>query len=158
MNPHPGCRPAPPLLQWVQLPRALMDASKAFAAIALAAVACDGQLGKEEALALRGQLEHRTPYADQSEEQMGDLFDALLKELREQGTDGLVAAAVPALNLAQRETALAVAAQLVHSDRVMVSSERVFLQGLAVRLDLPGGKAGQILDAIQALHRDSLAR
>lgn len=61
------------------------------------------------------------------------------------------------LNTEQRETALAVAAQLVHSDRVVQASEQVFLQSLAVQLALPGGKAGQILAAIEALNRDSLS-
>ncbi len=135
-----------------------MDASKAFAAIALAAVACDGALGQEEAHALRSQLEHRTPYADLSERQMGDLFDALLSELRARGIEALVAAAVPALDGEQRATALAVAAQLVHADRVLATSERAFLQALSAQLELPGGQADQIIAAIQALNRDSLAR
>jgi hypothetical protein len=39
-----------------------MTESEAFAAIALATVACDGVLGKDEAHALRRQLEYRTPY------------------------------------------------------------------------------------------------
>lgn len=134
-----------------------MDASRAFAAIALAAVACDGSLGLVEAKALRGLLQYRSPYADLSDLAMGELFDFLLADLRQGGLEALVSAAVPVLSCEQRETALAVAAQLVHSDRVVQASERVFLQSLAVQLDLPGGKAGQILAAIEALNRDSLA-
>lgn len=145
------------LLKWeAPCPRP-MDASQAFAAIALAAVACDGSLGLEEAKALRGALQYRSPYADLSDLAMGELFDSLLADLRQGGVEELVRAAVPVLTGVQRETALAVAAQLVHSDRVVSSSELVFLQSLAVQLDLPGGKAGQILAAIEALNRDSLA-
>ncbi len=44
-----------------------MTEPEAFAAIALATVACDGVLGKDEAHALRRQLEYRTPYKDRSE-------------------------------------------------------------------------------------------
>jgi len=134
-----------------------MDVSQAFAAIALAAVACDGSLGREEAKALRGLLQYRSPYADLSDLAMAELFDSLLAELRQGGLEALVRAAVPVLSGEQRETALAVAAQLIHSDRVVQASEKVFLQSLAVQLDLPGGKAGQILAAIEALNRDSLA-
>ncbi|MBC1260167.1 hypothetical protein FQK07_02595 [Synechococcus sp. BSF8S] len=134
-----------------------MEASKAFAAIALAAVACDGTLGRDEAKALRGLLEHRTPYADLTDLAIAELFDSLLAALRQGGLEALVTAAVPVLNTEQRETALAVAAQLVHSDRVVQASEQVFLQSLAVQLALPGGKAGQILAAIEALNRDSLS-
>ena len=41
-----------------------MTDAEAFAAIALAAVACDGTLGRDEAHALRRSLEYRTPYKD----------------------------------------------------------------------------------------------
>jgi NAD/NADP transhydrogenase alpha subunit len=134
-----------------------MNASQAFAAIALAAVACDGTLDLGEAKALRGQLQYRSPYADLSDLAMAELLDSLLADLRQGGLEALVSAAVPALSVEQRETALAVAAQLVHSDRVVQASELVFLQSLAVQLNLPGGRAGQILAAIEALNRDSLA-
>ena len=60
-----------------------MTESEAFAAIALATVACDGVLGKDEAHALRRHLEYRTPYKDRSESEMATLFDQLLKRLRE---------------------------------------------------------------------------
>lgn len=62
-----------------------MEASKAFAAIALAAVACDGTLGRDEAKALRGLLEHRTPYADLTDLAIAELFDSLLAALRQGG-------------------------------------------------------------------------
>ena len=55
-----------------------MNASKAFAAIALAAVACDGAMGREEAKALRGELDHRTPYAELSDQTIGAMFDDLI--------------------------------------------------------------------------------
>ena len=44
-----------------------MTTPEAFAAIALAAVACDGKLGRDEAHALRCQLEYRSLYSDSSE-------------------------------------------------------------------------------------------
>ena len=62
-----------------------MTTPEAFAAIALAAVACDGKLGRDEAHALRCQLEYRSLYNDSSEAAMGELFDRLLQLLREQG-------------------------------------------------------------------------
>ena len=60
-----------------------MTSAEAFAAVALAAVACDGSLGRDEAHALRRQLEYRSLYRDRSEAAMGDLFDTLLHNLRE---------------------------------------------------------------------------
>ena len=61
-----------------------MTTPEAFAAIALAAVACDGKLGRDEAHALRCQLEYRSLYSECSEAAMGELFDRLLLLLRDQ--------------------------------------------------------------------------
>ncbi len=134
-----------------------MDAPEAFAAICLAAVGCDGQLGREEAQALRTQLEFRSPFRDLGEQAMGDLFDGLLEILRTDGWSALVTGAIPALQPHQRETALALAAQLVRADRIVQPEETAFLQALASQLTLPEGRADQILEVIAVLHRDALA-
>jgi len=84
-----------------------MDSAEAFAAIALAAVACDGGLDHDEARSLRGQLEGRHPFSGRSEESMGRLFDGLLDQLRSDGWRALIGQAVPALSPSQQETALA---------------------------------------------------
>ena len=134
-----------------------MTESEAFAAIALATVACDGVLGKDEAHALRRQLEYRTPYKDRSESEMAMLFDQLLKRLREQGSSQLIKDALPQLKGSQQETALAVAVQLIHTDRTVTTEEQAFLNELAQSVDLPQGKAQAVMEAIMALNRDSLA-
>ena len=133
-----------------------MNSAEAFAAIALAAVACDGSLGRDEAHALRTQLEYRSMYRSSSDAEMGDLFDQLLHRLRDQGVNGLVDEALPVLSLAQQQSALAVAAHLAHSDRTVTVEESAFLQDLAQRMALPDGEAAAILVAIEALNRDSL--
>ena len=133
-----------------------MNNAEAFAAIALAAVACDGSLGRDEAHALRSLLEHRSLYADSSEAAMGDLFDALLLQLRDKGVMSLVEAALPVLNTVQQQSALAVACQLVHADRTVSEQESAFLTSLAGQMALPEGEAKMIVLAIEALNRDSL--
>ena len=134
-----------------------MTDAEAFASIALAAVACDGTLGREEAHALRRSLEYRTPYKDRTEQQMGALFDRLLVTLREQGVNQLVTDALPALTPIQQETALAVAVQLAHADRDVSPAEQLFLNQLCDRLSLPDGRAVVVMEAIMALYRDSLS-
>ena len=134
-----------------------MTPAEAFAAICLAAVGCDGQLGREEAKVLRSQLEFRTPYRDHSETTMADLFDRLLGVLRSEGWPALVAQAVPALQPDQRETALALAAHLVRADRTVEAEEVSFLDDLSQRLELPPGRAAEILAVMDVLHRDALA-
>ena len=134
-----------------------MDAPEAFAAICLAAVGCDGQLGRDEAQQLRTQLEFRAPFASASEERMATLFDQLLTLLRTDGWSGLVHSAIPALTPEQRETVLALAAHLVRADRQVQPAEEAFLAELSRSLDLPEGRAEQILSVIAILHRDCLA-
>jgi hypothetical protein len=134
-----------------------MDSAEAFAAIALAAVACDGGLDHEEARSLRGQLEGRHPFSARSEESMGRLFDGLLDQLRSDGWRTLIGRAIPVLSPSQQETALAMAAQLVHCDRVVADEEGDLLREMASLMALPAGRAEQILDVIAVLNRDSLA-
>ncbi|QEY31748.1 hypothetical protein EVJ50_05285 [Synechococcus sp. RSCCF101] len=134
-----------------------MNQAEAFAALSLAAVACDGALGREEAHALRTALEHRTPYKDQSETAMVALFDGLLGKLRQSDCDSLAREAVAVLEPHQQETALAVAAELVHSDREVTSEEAAFLERLCALVDLPEEKGRTICEVVATLHRDSLA-
>ena len=129
---------------------------EAFAAIALAAVACDGKLGRDEAHALRCQLENRSLYSDCSEAEMGELFDRLLLLLREQGVQGLIASALPQLNRPQQQSALAVAAHLVHADRKITAEETDLLDPLTRQMTLPENETSMIIEAIAALNRDML--
>ncbi|MCB4376955.1 MULTISPECIES: tellurite resistance TerB family protein [unclassified Synechococcus] len=133
-----------------------MTTQEAFAAIALAAVACDGRLGRDEAHALRCQLEYRSLYSDSSEAAMGQLFDRLLLLLRDQGVDGLIASALPQLNARQQQSALAVAAHLVHADRKVTPEETEFLDQLTSQMSLPVNEARMVVQAIEALNRDML--
>jgi tellurite resistance protein len=88
---------------------------------------------------------------------MGELFDALLTALREHGWAELIARAIPVLDQPQRETVLALAAHLVRADRQVQPVEEQFLEELSNRLELPPGRAQQILDVVSLLHRDALA-
>ena len=88
---------------------------------------------------------------------MGALFDRLLVTLREQGVDQLVTEALPALTPIQQETALAVAVQLTYADRDVSAAEQSFLNQLCDRLSLADGRAVAVMEAITALHRDSLS-
>jgi hypothetical protein len=134
-----------------------MTPDEAFAAIALAAIACDGSMDRREAAALRDQLDRRTPFRDLSDDVMGSLFEQLLAQIRDQGWERLIKESVEQLSLAQQETALAMAAQLVHCDGVVDPAEEAMLRRMASQLKLPEGRAAQIIDVIDVLHRDSLA-
>jgi hypothetical protein len=134
-----------------------MTSAEAFAAIALAAVACDGSVDPHEVTMLRGQLEGRHPYRTQSEESMGRLFEGLLDQLHAGGWQALISQAIPVLTPSQRETALAMAAHLIHGDQQIRQEESGLLGEMAAQMALPEGRADQLLEAISILHRDSLA-
>jgi hypothetical protein len=131
--------------------------AEAFAAIALAAVACDGALDALEVRGLRQQLEYRQPYCSLSDAAMERLLDHLLLILRQQGCGSLVAQAVPWLSGDQRETALAVAADLTRADHVETTAEGRFLENLAEQLEIAPERRAAILDVIGLLNSDSLA-
>lgn len=131
--------------------------AEAFAAIALAAVGCDGELSATEARGLRQLLEFRTPFRSLDAAAMGSLLDQLLAILRRDGWPALVEQAVPLLSPDQRQTALAVAVQLTLVDELSCSDERRFLRQLAERLEVPPERLATIEEVIGLLHRDSLA-
>jgi hypothetical protein len=133
-----------------------LSPAEAFAAIALAAVACDGALDPHEAALLRAALERRHPYRDRSEESMGQMFETLLDLLHAEGWRVLLHRAIPVLTVSQRETALAVAAHLIHGDHQANPEELGMLGELAQLAGLPEGRAERILEVIAWLHRDSL--
>ena len=129
----------------------------AFAAIALAAIAADGELSAVEARALRQQLEFRQPFRRFSDQQMGELLDRVLAQLRGSSCEALVKQATPLLSVEQRETALAVAAHLIHADHIETQSELSFLAQLQEAFGLDASRSASILEVISLLHRDSLA-
>lgn len=142
----------------VPSPNSRIDsAPQAFAAVALAAVACDGELAIVEARSLRQQLEFRQPFCTYSDATMAALLDQLLGTLRLQGWEALVAQAAPHLNPDQSETALAVAVSLIQADHVESRPESSFLAVLGETLGIAPERATTIRDVVSLLNRDSLA-
>jgi hypothetical protein len=133
-----------------------MTVSEAFAAIPLAAVCCDQTFGKDEARVIREQLLSRSLFQQMEPYAFGLLISRLLKRYREESWQGLIAAAAPALNRHQQETAFALACQLIHCDRKVSAAEREFLEALAAQLSLAQERASQIAEVCEILHRDDL--
>ena len=134
-----------------------MDIAEAFAAVAIAVVACDNSVNRDEAHSLRKQLEHRTPYSGYSEETVGKLFDNLLAKLRQEGVYTLIDRALSVLTVRQQESALAMAAQLAYADRTISKAERELLEYLCKQVSIPKQEAQRVVAVIEALNRDSLA-
>ena len=133
-----------------------METGTAFAAIALAAIASDGVCTREEARALRRELEFRYPYTHMDERAMGTLFDQLLRRIREDGHGALLTEAAGALDHQQQLTAFAVACNLVRSDYRTTPEEEVFLEDLARAMDLNVADRKTIPHVLTILYRDAL--
>lgn len=133
-----------------------LTVTEAFAAIPLAAVCCDQTFGRDEARVIRDQLLSRRAYQAMEPYSFGVLISGLLKRFREESWQGLIAAAAPQLNQDQKETAFALACQLIHCDRQVKPQERDFLTALADTLSLTAARASQILEVCELLHRDCL--
>jgi hypothetical protein len=134
-----------------------MTTLEAFAAIPLAAVFCDQTFGKDEARVIREQLMGRTVYREMEPYAFGLLISGLLKRLREESWQRLIASAAPQLSLEQQEMAFALACQLIHCDRIVAPQEQQFLGLLAQQLQFTPARAAQILEVCDLLNRDFVA-
>ena len=134
-----------------------MTEAEAFAAIALAAVAADGKIRLDESSALRKVLEHRRPFREMSEQALCNLAIKLMKSLESYGVRGLMDRALLKLSPDMQESALAVAAHLVYSDRWVKPQETEFLNYLVDQVQLPQGSDGaSIVRAFEIFYRDTL--
>lgn len=86
----------------------------------------------------------------------GELFSGLLLRLRDRSWQALVRDATPMLEPEQRETAFALATQLIHCDRQVREEEQSFLEQLAQTLQLAPDRRDQITEVCALLNADCL--
>jgi hypothetical protein len=134
-----------------------MNQAEAFAAITVAAVASDRSFVDAEARLIREQLLRRRPFRSMPLPAFVELFSGLLLRLRDSGWRDLVQEAVPLLQPSQRETAFALAVQLIHSDRKVTAGEAGFLEQLGATLGIPPERSRQIIEVCALLNADCLA-
>lgn len=131
----------------------LMGAAEAIASIALVAIAADGYLADQEGQDMTMMLSRMHLFQDYPEDMMHRLFDSLLVRLKDQGPAALVDQAKVALPLDLRETAFAIATDLVLSDRTVTPQEQAFLDDLYRILEIPGDTALQIVQVMTIKNR-----
>ena len=130
-----------------------LSAAEAFAAIALVAIAADGYLSDQEGRDMTALLTRMQLYSDYSSELMQRMFDKLLSLLKLQGPSMLVNSAKAHLPEQLRETAFAIATDLVLSDGTVTTQEQVFLDDLYRILEIPGDTALQIVQVMTIKNR-----
>jgi len=138
-----------------QSPSPSMTSSRqAFAAISLAALACEKEMDRDEVRVLKEQLLSRPSYAAMGDGDLSEMFQGLLADLRRFGIDSIVRAAVPLLSQHQRESSVAVVTQLLLSDGPLSSDEQIFLDSLAPLMGIEAQRLSAIVDVIALLFSD----
>ena len=132
----------------------MTSSRQAFAAISLAALACDKAMDRDEVRVLKEQLLSRPSYAAMGDGDLSEMFQGLLADLRRFGIDSIVRAAVPLLSQHQRESSVAVVTQLLLSDGPLSSDEQVFLDSLAPLMGIEAQRLSAIVDVIALLFSD----
>jgi uncharacterized tellurite resistance protein B-like protein len=127
--------------------------AEAFAAVTLAAIASDGYLSEEEARAISSTLSRMRLFRSYSNDVTIRMFDKLLGLLRREGIDTLLNAAKESLPQDLRESAFAVATDLVLADGIVTQEEQGFLNDLYQDLGITSDTATQIVEVMLIKNR-----
>lgn len=125
-----------------------LSQAEALAAIAVAALAADGYLLDEERQSLVSAMAGLQVFKKYSSQQRLKLLEKLFDLLRQKGAHTLVHSAKDALPPKLRETAFAVAINMVMADGTLVESEREFLRQLEQVLEIPDAVASQMVKSM----------
>lgn len=130
-----------------------LNAAEAFACIALVAIAADGYLSEQEGQDMTVMLSRMKLFRSYSTEVMHRLFDKLLNLLKQYGPGELISLARKTLPPELRETAFAIATDLILSDGTVTEQEQAFLDDLYRILEIPGDMALTIVQVMNIKNR-----
>lgn len=124
-----------------------------FAAIMLAVVAADGDISDEEIQDFNARANRMRLFADQTGSQFGQMIDRLFRILKKSGPQELAARGTAALTPELRETAFAVAVDMIFADGTVEDEEKALVGNLQQQLGVSDALASQILDVMVIKHR-----
>jgi tellurite resistance protein len=130
-----------------------MGTAEALASIALVAIAADGYLADQEGQDMTMLLSRMALFSSYSKDAVHHLFDMLLTRLKTEGPGAMVDQAKAILPQELRETAFAIATDLVLSDRTVTPQEQAFLEDLYRILEIPSPLAQQIVQVMTIKNR-----
>ena len=125
-----------------------LSQAEAVAAIAVLAISADGYLLEEERQSLFSVMADLQVFKEYSSRQRLKLLEKLFDLLRQKGAHTLVYSAKDALPPKLRETAFAVAINMVMADGTLVETEREFLRQLEQVLEIPEACASQMIKSM----------
>ncbi|MEH2202864.1 MAG: tellurite resistance TerB family protein [Nostoc sp.] len=133
--------------------QAALNPAEAFAVIILTATASDGYLSVEQANSIISVLSRMKLFKSYPNEMMKRLFDRILGILQGDGFNALFNAAKDSLSQELRETAFAVATDLVLAEGIIPEEEKNFLNDLYQALGVSSEIAIQIVEVILIKNR-----
>jgi hypothetical protein len=127
----------------------VFTSAEAFAAIALLAIASDGYPSDEETKGVSLMLSRMKLFCTYSTQVIEQILEKLLKILHREGFNTLFEIAKESLSFELRESAFAVAADIVLINSVMTQDEQEFLNDLYHYLGLNEQVANQIVEVMR---------
>jgi tellurite resistance protein len=132
---------------------AKLSAQESFIGVALTAVAADGVITPEEAQGIFTALYRMKMFKGTNDSQMKTMFDRVLNVLKKQGAGSLIESAKETLTPEMKETAFAVAADLILADGVVEDTEKKFLDDLQKALEIKDDLALKIAEVLVIKNR-----
>lgn len=122
--------------------------AEAFAAIALTAVAADGVITDSESQIIRSTLKRMDLFNDYTAETKTEMIQRLLEQIQSHGYESLMQAAISKLPANLKDTAFAVATDIILSDGDLANEEEELLNALYNALGLSEDLATKIIDVM----------
>lgn len=130
-----------------------LNKQEGMAAILLAMIAADGHISDEEANGVCAVFSRMKLFEQQSAQQHRGMIDRLFGLLKKQGAPNLLDLGARACPPELRQTAFALAADLVMADGVVQDEEKELLGRLQQQLGIPDDQATKIVEVIVIKNR-----
>jgi tellurite resistance protein len=130
-----------------------MTTQEAFVGVIMSAVAADGTISQEEALSIITVLNRMKLYQGMNQKDLKGMLDRTVTTLKNQGPGTIIAAAKETLPADMRDTAFAVAADLVLADGVVAETEKKFLEDMQKAMGVADDVALKITEVLVIKNR-----
>lgn len=126
---------------------------EAFAAVVVGAVAADGNISDEEVAGANAIFARMKLYSDMPSDRFRKMIDRVFRLLKQNGAQGILPLAAPRLSAQLKETAFAVAADLVLADGTVEGEEKAYLDALKAAFGITDEMARAVVGVLVMKNR-----
>ena len=130
-----------------------LNKKEAYAAVAVAAVASDGEISQEEVDRAALDLFSLRPFKNSDIKDLANTLNKVAGHIKRRGMAAVLQAAKAGLSKEQMETAFFVAVDLVLADGIVEETEKKFLEDLQRTIELDDETATKIVDVVAIKNR-----